>query len=167
MGLAESEIVPISEEVRRILRSGGFAHLATVMRNGAPHVVPVWVDCVGDDIVFLKEASSIGARNIRRDSRIAMSVSPPGEPYVVVGLRAVVTETRRGPEAVEWLQDTSMRYTGAEWPYPGEAVMMIARPVRIWVRSYLEDSPSGVPTGPTEGVGISDDGTTDTASPVP
>jgi hypothetical protein len=36
--------VHLSEEIKALVSGANFGHLATLMRDGAPHVDPVWVD---------------------------------------------------------------------------------------------------------------------------
>jgi hypothetical protein len=35
--------IPLSDDITRLIDGRNFAHLATVMSDGAPHSVPVWV----------------------------------------------------------------------------------------------------------------------------
>ena len=44
----------LDPDVRRVLDSTSIAHLATVMPDGSPHSVPLWIGAYGDRIVFLK-----------------------------------------------------------------------------------------------------------------
>ena len=58
-------------EVRDLIDGPNIAHVATLMPDGAPHTVPVWIDREGDQIVFLtgpgsrKLATSNGIREWR------------------------------------------------------------------------------------------------------
>ena len=40
----------LREEIKLLVRGANFAHLATLMRDGSPHVDPVWVDLEGETI---------------------------------------------------------------------------------------------------------------------
>lgn len=126
----------VSDEARAVLTSGAFAHVATVMPDGAPHVAPVWIDCRGDEITFIKKASSVAARNLDRDDRVAISVTAPDDPYCVVGLRGLVVDRRRGAPAAQWLQATARRYTGEGYPDDGDGILMVVKPLRLWLRRY-------------------------------
>ena len=42
--MAERHEGTLSEEIKKLVRGANFGHLATLMRDGAPHVDPVWVD---------------------------------------------------------------------------------------------------------------------------
>ena len=43
----------LNPDVRRVLDGTSLAHLATVMPDGSPHSVPLWVGTHGDQVVFL------------------------------------------------------------------------------------------------------------------
>ena len=65
----------LDPDVRRLLDGTSLAHLATVLPDGAPHSVPVWVDPEGDRIAILTGPDSRKARNLRCDPRVALSIS--------------------------------------------------------------------------------------------
>ncbi|HEY8460285.1 MAG TPA: PPOX class F420-dependent oxidoreductase, partial [Blastocatellia bacterium] len=60
------------------------AKLATVRPDGRPHVVPVWFDLDGDDIVFTTGGKSVKAANIRRDPRVCICVDDETPPFAFV-----------------------------------------------------------------------------------
>ena len=43
----------LDPDVRRVLDGTSIAHLATVLPDGSPHTVPLWIGVHGDRIVFL------------------------------------------------------------------------------------------------------------------
>lgn len=58
----------MSDEVRALLAGRAFAHLATVLPDGSPHSVPVWIDVDENDrLVMFTQTGSRKARNIERD----------------------------------------------------------------------------------------------------
>ena len=60
------------------------AHLATLEPDGAPQVVPLWIDRHGDDeLVFFTIAGSRKDRNIGRDPRVAVSITAPDDADVM------------------------------------------------------------------------------------
>ena len=63
------------EEVRAFLMAGTrTGKLATVRRDGAPHVVPIWFVLDGDDVIFTTGSTSAKGRHLRRDPRVALTV---------------------------------------------------------------------------------------------
>ncbi|HEX9444786.1 MAG TPA: pyridoxamine 5'-phosphate oxidase family protein, partial [Candidatus Binatia bacterium] len=57
----------LSEGVRTLLTGANFAHLSTLMPDGAPNVDPVWVDVEGDMVVVCSGAGALKSKNARRD----------------------------------------------------------------------------------------------------
>jgi PPOX class probable F420-dependent enzyme len=66
--------------------------VASVLPDGSPHTVPVWVGTHADQVVFLTGPRSRKARNLRRDPRVALSLAPADNPFQPVVLRGRVTE---------------------------------------------------------------------------
>lgn len=66
----------LHDRVRATFEGTPIAHLATVLPDGAPHSVPLWVDTHGDRIVFLTGPGSRKARNLRCDPRVVAVVEP-------------------------------------------------------------------------------------------
>ena len=64
----------LSDDIKALVRGANFAHLATLMRDGAPQVDPVWVDLEGDTILVCTSTHSLKAKNTKRDARVGMSV---------------------------------------------------------------------------------------------
>jgi PPOX class probable F420-dependent enzyme len=64
----------LSEDVKKLIDGANFAHLATLMPDGSPHSVPVWIAREGDRIIVGTSESSLKAKNTRRDPRVALSI---------------------------------------------------------------------------------------------
>ena len=57
-----------ADERREFLSRGTrTAKLATTMRDGSPHVMPVWFVLEGDELVFNTGADTVKGRNLTRD----------------------------------------------------------------------------------------------------
>ena len=108
----------LDPDVRRVLDGTSIAHLATVLPDGAPHSVPVWVGTDGDHIAFLTGPGSRKARNLRRDPRVALSLTPADNPFQPVIVRGRVVEWLEGDAAWEIVDQISTKYIGS--PYPRE-----------------------------------------------
>lgn len=59
--------VPLSNEIRALLDAPNFAHLATLMPDGSPQSVPIWVGREDDRILICTGEGSLKAKNTRRD----------------------------------------------------------------------------------------------------
>ena len=109
----------LDSDCRDLFSGPNYAHVATVMPDGSPHSVPVWIDVEDDDrLVFYKEDSSVGLRNLRRDPRLAISIADVDNPYRSAFIRGRVSEMRGEPAAGEWLRDCAVPYTGEPYPDP-------------------------------------------------
>ena len=107
---------PLSQELRQLIDGPNFAHLATLMADGSPHSVPVWVGREGDRILVCTGEASLKARNTRRDPRVALSIVDLRDPYREAQLRARVVERRPDP-ALEIMDPISRKYTGKPFPF--------------------------------------------------
>jgi PPOX class probable F420-dependent enzyme len=108
--------VGIPEDVRPLLEGRNFAHVATLLPDGSPHSVPVWVGIEDDRVVFFTQDGSRKARNVERDPRVAISVVDHERPYLSAHLRGQVVGKREGDAALEVMDRLARRYTGKDFP---------------------------------------------------
>jgi PPOX class probable F420-dependent enzyme len=112
--------VQLPESARAIVESGRLAHLVTLNRDGSPQVSCVWVGLDGDELVSGHLRDQQKLRNVRGNSRVALSIEgseiqPPGLlQYLVVHGTARVTEGG----APELLQELAYRYLGPDVRFP-------------------------------------------------
>jgi PPOX class probable F420-dependent enzyme len=86
--------IPFSDEIKSLLDGPNFAHLATLMTDGSPQSVPVWLGREGDRILICTGEGSLKARNTQRDPRVALSIVDFHDPYKEAQLRGRVVERR-------------------------------------------------------------------------
>ncbi len=120
----------LDPDVRDVLDGTSLAHLATVLPDGSPHAVPVYVGTRGDRIVFLTGPHTRKARNLRRDPRVALSLAPADNPFRPVSIRGRVVEWLEGDAAWEIVDELAIRCTGAPYPRSQERVVAIIEPER-------------------------------------
>ncbi len=106
----------IPEDVRPLLEGRNFAHVATLLPDGSPHSVPVWVGIEDERVVFFTQPGSRKARNVERDPRVAISVVDHERPYLSAHIRGRVVAAREGDAALEVMDRLAQRYTGADFP---------------------------------------------------
>ena len=103
------------EERRAFLSSGArTGKLATVRRDGRPHVQPVWFVLDGDDLVFTTGATTLKGRNLRRDPRASLVVDDEAPPFAFVRVDGVVDLSEDPDEMLRWAIRIAARYMGAE-----------------------------------------------------
>jgi PPOX class probable F420-dependent enzyme len=114
--------------VRRLLNTAAVAHLATILPDGSPHSVPLWVGTEGDRVAILTGPGSRKARNLRRDPRVALSLAPPDDPFTPVIIRGQVVEWLEGDAAWEVIDRISTRYTGQPYARGEERIVALIEP---------------------------------------
>lgn len=113
----------IPDLVRQEIERGALAHLTTLNGDGSPQVTLVWVGIEGDELVTAHMSEWRKVRNVRRDSRVALSFLGSGtnarglREYVVVYGQAQVTEGG----AVDLLQRLARVYLGPDVEFPPAA----------------------------------------------
>jgi PPOX class probable F420-dependent enzyme len=92
--------------------------LATVRRDGSPHVAPIWfvVDTVDgvDHVVFTTGADTVKGKALVRDPRVSMCVDVETPPFSFVQLQAEATISEDVDELLEWATRLGARYMGAD-----------------------------------------------------
>jgi PPOX class probable F420-dependent enzyme len=116
--------------VRDILDGDSIAHLATVLPDGGPHAVPLWIGTEGDRLVILTGPDSRKAKNVRRDPRVALSIAPANNPFEPVTIRGRVVEWMEGDPAWEIIDRLATKYTGAPYPRGEDRVVLVIEPDR-------------------------------------
>jgi PPOX class probable F420-dependent enzyme len=96
-------------DVRALFEGANFAHIATVLPDGGPHTVPIWVELEGDRIAFFTQEGSRKARNIARDPRVALSIADFDNPYRYATVRGRVVDRVDGEAALEVMDRMSVR----------------------------------------------------------
>ena len=124
----------IPESHADILNKPAFAHLSTLMSDGSPQASAVWVDTDGGSIVINSAEGRLKDRNIRRDPRVAVSVTDPDNPYRSLMIRGRVTKiTNEGAD--QHIDRMAKKYMGVdEYPFrtPDEVrVMYYIEPEKI------------------------------------
>ena len=120
----------IRSDVRRVFDSTALAHLATVLPDGSPHTVPLWVGTHGDHLVFLTGPGSRKARNLQRDPRVALSLVAADNPFEPIIVRGRVVEWLEGDAAWEVVDQIATKYTGRPYPRGQERVIAVIEPER-------------------------------------
>ena len=108
----------LPSEVRALLDRPNYAHLATLMKDGSPQSIAVWVGVDGDRILVGTGEGSQKARNTRRDPRVALSITDRDNPYRTAMIRGRVVEQR--PDEDNAVMDPiSRKYTSRPFPMRG------------------------------------------------
>ena len=90
----------IPKAYKDILNKRGYAHLATLMKDGSPQVTPVWYDFDGQHIRVNTAKGRLKDKNMRRAKKVALSIQDPDNPYRYLAIRGNIDEiTENGADA--------------------------------------------------------------------
>lgn len=118
----------IDPDLRRVLDGTSIAHLATVLPDGAPHSVPVWIGTHGDHIAILTGPGSRKARNLRRDPRVAISLTEADNPLRPFVVRGEVVRWVEGGDAWEIIDRICGKCLGGPYSREEERVVALIEP---------------------------------------
>jgi len=103
-------------EAKSLIDRPNFAHLATLMADGSPQSVPVWIGREGDHLIICTGENSLKGKNSRRDPRVALSIVELNNAYEEVQIRGRVVVRRPDPE-LKIMDPISHKYTGKPFPF--------------------------------------------------
>jgi PPOX class probable F420-dependent enzyme len=110
----------LPDSARALLESAALAHLVTLNPDGSPQVTIVWVGLDGDEIVIGHLPEHRKIRNIRSDSRVALSIETPERNPMGLNEYLVIYGTARVTEggAAGLLQELARTYLGPGVRFP-------------------------------------------------
>jgi PPOX class probable F420-dependent enzyme len=134
-------------EVRNFLLSAPrTGSLATVRPDGRPHVVPIWFDLDGDDLLFTTWHTTVKAANLRRDLRLAICVDDPTPPFAFVLIEGTAEFSDNLEELKEWATRIAGRYMGQDLAeafgkrnaVEGELLVRV-KPIKVVAQKRISD----------------------------
>jgi PPOX class probable F420-dependent enzyme len=102
-------MVKLDPRAEKFLRGKYFGKLATTMKDGSPHVTPIWYMLENGKILVNTTTNRVKYFNMKRDSRVCFLVDD-GYSYVIMFGRARMAKERDANRDIETL---AIRYTGA------------------------------------------------------
>lgn len=104
-----------TEEQRTFLLHGTrTGKLATVRKDGRPHVVPIWFVLEGDTLVFTTGEDTLKAANMRRDARVCLCVDDETPPYAYIMVEGTASWESDLAKLLHWATIIGGRYMGRE-----------------------------------------------------
>lgn len=112
----------LTDDDRALLRGKNFAHFVTLNADGSPHAAPLWIDVDDEGLILVNTAKGRRKdRNVRRDPRVALSISPHDDPYSWVSVQGTVVDIEEGDRPLAHIGELSMRYDDEPWePVEGQ-----------------------------------------------
>ena len=126
----------IIEPIAEIIKKKSFAFLGTLMKDGSPHVSPVWIDITDNNIILINTAKGrIKQKNVSRDPRVSISLTDDENPYSMVTIRGqVIEQTSDGAD--EHIDKLAKKYLNTD-RYPGHSpdmkrIILKIRPQKVF-----------------------------------
>jgi PPOX class probable F420-dependent enzyme len=127
----------IEGRARELLEAPNFSMIATIRKDGSPHVVPTWVDVDDNHVVLNSADGRAWPANLRRDNRVTITIPDKDNPYEYVEIRGhLADETTDGAD--EHADKMAKKYLDQDkYPFkqPGE-VRVVFRIEPDWVNHY-------------------------------
>lgn len=123
------------------------AKLATVRKDGRPHVAPIWFDVDEDGtVVFTTGAATTKGTALRRDPRVSLCVDEEQPPFSFVIIEGEATLSQDPDELLVWATRIGGRYMGADQAetfgrrngVPGELLVRV-RPTKVIAERGIAD----------------------------
>jgi PPOX class probable F420-dependent enzyme len=99
------------DDLHKLFQFRNLAFVATLSKDGSPHVTPVWAEMVNNLIFINTFETSAKNKNITNDKRIALSVVEQNNPFNMVSIKGkVIEQTSEGAD--EHLKRLAKKYLG-------------------------------------------------------
>lgn len=125
----------LTESARRILEAPNLAFVATVREDGSPQVSPVWIEVEDGRLAFNTVVGNRKERNMRRDPRVAVSITAKDDFFDKVDIRGRVVEMIEGEDADRQIDRLAKKYLGKDeypWRNPAETrTKIVVEPVSV------------------------------------
>jgi PPOX class probable F420-dependent enzyme len=125
----------LPDDVRALFEGPNIGHVATLMPDGSPHTVPVWLGVEDGRIAFLTSLSSRKGRNLARDPRVAISVTAHDNPFAMAAVRGRA-EVLEGDPAWEIIDRIAYKYIGGPYPQRTDRVVFLVAPEHAWAQAF-------------------------------
>ena len=120
----------LDEDTVRLAKGKNLATVVTLMPDGQPQALPLWIDTDGENLLVNTEPQRQRGRNLARDPRITILIQGSDDPWDWSEVRGHVVRTVGGAEARQHIDEVSQRYTGHSYQPPvgpeGRIVYVVA-----------------------------------------
>jgi PPOX class probable F420-dependent enzyme len=103
-------VVPFDSKAEAFLKGIYFGKIATIRKDGSPHVTPIWYLLDGGKLIVNTTTDRVKYWNIKRDPRVSFLVDD-GYPYIMIQGKARIATER---DALKDIESLAIRYTGEE-----------------------------------------------------
>ena len=131
----------IDEKVVKLFSGKNLVFIATVMKDGAPQVSPVWANYEDGYVMVNTAEGRIKHKNVLRDPRVAVSVVSKDNPLDMVTIRGIVEELIPDLD-YKHADKLTQQYMGREhYPFKRDderRVILKIKPIKVFVLPELK-----------------------------
>ncbi len=127
----------VPEEYHDLFESKSFAHVATILPDGSPHSVPMWVGYDGEYVLTAGGQEHQRHANMQRDRRVALSIVDPDDPYRSISIRGEVVEMAEDGALAFLDEKARLHWDVDEFPHERDKDRYL---VKIEPRSVVDSS---------------------------
>ena len=129
-------MVKLDEKTKKLLQAKNFVFIATVNKDGTPHLTPTWVDTDGENVLINTALGRKKVKNVEKDARVVVGVFAMSNPYEHVTIDGRVVKQITGKQAEEHIDRMAKKYMGKDtYPYrtPTEKrVIFVIEPLKTY-----------------------------------
>lgn len=103
-----------AEQKEFLLQGTHTGKLATVRKDGRPHLVPIWFVLDGGTLIFNTGESTVKAANMRRDPRVTICVDDENPPFSFIVVEGIATLEAKSKDLKLWATRIGGRYMGSD-----------------------------------------------------
>jgi PPOX class probable F420-dependent enzyme len=126
----------LTDKVRNLFEGPNYLFVATLNPDGSPQVTPVWTSLHDGRVSFNTSVGTVKERNLRRDPRVALSITARDDPWDKADIRGRAVDFIEGEAADRHIDDLSEKYIGQR-PYPwrrpdAQRIQIVIEPIRVY-----------------------------------
>jgi PPOX class probable F420-dependent enzyme len=126
----------LEDKVKEIAKGPNFALVTTLMPDGTPQTLPLWIDADDEHLLINTEVHRQRYKNVQHNPKVTVLLIEDGNWYGYAEVRGHLDGEVRGPEARAHIDALSRKYNGTDYPnlIQSERVILKVAPDRQNVR---------------------------------
>lgn len=117
----------LEDKVKQIAKGKNFAIVTTVMPDGSPQSLPLWIDADDEHLLINTEVHRQRYKNVQGNPKVTVLLLEDGNWYGYAEVRGHLDGEVRGPEARAHIDALSQKYNGTDYPNPIESERVILK----------------------------------------
>jgi PPOX class probable F420-dependent enzyme len=126
----------LEDKVKELAQGKNYALVTTLMPDGQPQTLPLWVDADDEHLLLNTEVGRQRYKNLQRNPKVTVLIVEDGNWYSWAEVRGHLDGEIKGDDARAHIDALSRKYTGADYanPIQTERVVLKIAPDRQLVR---------------------------------